>query len=528
MPNKQEGRDTISTGEFVRCLTESGLFDIADILPDSGELAAIDPATAAQKLVEAGKLTGFQADAVLGQRLGELRIGNYEILDRLGAGAMGTVFKARHRRMKRIVALKVLSREVAGSEKFAPRFQREIETIARLTHPNIVMAFDADEDETGPFLVMEFVNGRDLASDVKNSGPLSVAEVLDRILQAARGLEYAHAQGIIHRDIKPGNILRDQEGVVKVADLGLARLNSSEHEPDGSASLTQAGMVVGTAEYMSPEQAIDSGQVDHRADIYSLGCTLHFLLTGRAPYQATSLMSMLLKHRDAPIPQLSDYLPDMPPELSEIFRRMVAKAPEERYQTMTEVVRELEKLQMSIGAMNIQFTPRTVEPTAPVDSLTRTVATNRLEGGMLGDTSELLASPVAASPAPSQPGRVAGLRVVLIEPSRTQAGIIRRYLTQFAVCNIHTTGSGREGIEIARREQADLLICSMHLSDMTGAELARTLVTDPDFGRIGVVVAASESDAEYAAELPTNPHFMVLPKPFDFQQLARAITSVIA
>jgi CheY-like chemotaxis protein/tRNA A-37 threonylcarbamoyl transferase component Bud32 len=527
MADKQPGRDVVSTGEFVQCLAESGLFDIADLLPDSAQIAAIDSATAAQKLVEAGKLTEFQADAVLSRRPGDLKIGNYEILDRLGAGAMGTVFKARHRRMKRIVALKVLSREVAGSEKFALRFQREVETIAKLTHPNIVMAFDADEDETGPFLVMEFVNGRDLASEVKNSGSLSVADAVDRILQAARGLEYAHAQGIIHRDIKPGNILRDVDGVVKVADLGLARLSTSGDEPDESASLTQAGMVVGTAEYMPPEQAIDSGQVDHRADIYSLGCTLHFLLTGRAPYQAGSIMSMLLKHRDAPIPDLSSLLSDTTPELVGVFQRMVAKAPEERYQTMTEVVRELERLQSRITAPNTQTQPASAQPAAPMNLLNQPVASNQTLAGTIGDTGTFELTPGAGAQKVLQPGRVAGLTVVLVEPSRTQAGIIRRYLTQFGAGAVHATGSGQEGIEIAKRERADVLICSMHLSDMTGAALARTVVADPGCGRLGVVVATSESDAEYAAELPTDVRVKVLPKPFDFQQLTRAITSVI-
>src|SRR5499427_9605456 len=165
MTGKLQGHGNVTTGEFAQRLSESGLFDAADLLPDSGQLAAPDGAAAAQKLVDAGKLTEYQADAVLGGRLGDLRIGNYEILDRLGAGGMGTVFKARHRRMKRVVALKLVSREVAGSGTFAERFQREVETIARLSHPNIVMAFDADETETGPFLVMEFVDGRDLVSE---------------------------------------------------------------------------------------------------------------------------------------------------------------------------------------------------------------------------------------------------------------------------------------------------------------------------------------------------------------------------
>src|SRR5262249_53219870 len=162
--------------------------------------------------------------------------------------------------------LKVLSKEIAGSERFAQRFQREVETIAKLSHPNIVMAFDADEGPSGPFLVMEFVNGRDLASDVHKNGPLAVDDAVEGILQSAFGLEYADAQGIIHRDIKPGNLLRDVSGVVKVADLGLARLNSSH----GSiTSLTSAGGVLGTVDFMAPEQAVDSTAVDHRADIYS-------------------------------------------------------------------------------------------------------------------------------------------------------------------------------------------------------------------------------------------------------------------
>lgn len=527
MADKRGRQDQMSTGEFVQCLTESGLFDVNDLLPDSNEFEAVNAATAAQRLIEAGKLTGFQAEAVLDKRIGDLRIGNYEILDRLGAGAMGTVFKARHRRMKRIVALKVLSREVAGSEKFAQRFQREVETIARLTHPNIVMAFDADEDESGPFLVMEFVNGRDLASEVYTDGPLSLSAALDRILQAARGLEYAHNQGIVHRDIKPGNILRDVDGVVKVADLGLARLNSLEDGPNSSASLTSAGMVVGTAEYMSPEQAIDSGQVDHRTDIYSLGCTLHFLLTGRGPYQAASIMSMLLKHRDSPIPELTALLPESPPELSRIFRRMMAKSLNDRYQSMAELVREFELLQSKISASAMEARSPSVETKKPLDPLGGTVMIDQLDSGIASETSAFSLSPEEASHADSWSNRVAALKVVLIEPSRTQAGIIRRYLTQFGAMDIDWTGSGREGIEIARRKHAHLLICSMHLSDMTGAELAHAMVNDSDFSYVSIVVATSESDAEHAAELPASPRIIVLPKPFDFNQMSQAIRSVI-
>ncbi len=275
-----------------------------------------DGRSLARELVTAGILTAYQMEAVCDRKYAELRIGNYDVLDRLGAGGMGTVFKARHRRMKRIVALKVLSRELVKEEILVRRFQREVETIARLSHPNIVMAHDADEDAVGPFLVMEFINGRDLASVVEREGPLGVSAAVDCILQAARGLAYAHGQGMIHRDIKPANLLRDADGLVKVADLGLARFNNLEGAGGG---ITQAGRILGTVDYMPPEQAIDSAGVDHRADIYSLGATLHYLLLGRPPYQGQTMMATLLKHRDAPIPSLSEIRPEVPAALNALF-----------------------------------------------------------------------------------------------------------------------------------------------------------------------------------------------------------------
>jgi phosphate ABC transporter phosphate-binding protein len=301
-----------------------------------------DGMAVAQRLIGTGVLTSYQAVALLEGRLTDLRIGGYEVLDLLGKGAMGMVYKARHLTMKRVTAVKVLSPEVSKEATFAQRFQREVETLAQLSHPNIVMAFDAGESAAGPFLAMEFIQGRDLASEVKAEGPLSVADALNCILQAARGLEYAHHQGLIHRDIKPSNLMRDVRGVVKVADLGLARIKNPQATAAESA-LTQAGWIVGTVDYIAPEQAVDSTTVDHRADIYSLGCTLFYLLTGQPMYSGTSLMSLLLQHRDAPPPALRKVRPDVPEALNAIYLRMVAKNRNDRYATMTDVISAVEE-----------------------------------------------------------------------------------------------------------------------------------------------------------------------------------------
>lgn len=512
----------VSRAEFARSLSESGLFDSADLLPVSGPVGAGDGAAAAGELVVAGKLTAYQAAALLHRRFADLRIGNYEILDRIGAGGMGTVFKARHRRMKRIVALKVLSKEVAGAGKFAERFQREVETIARLTHPNIVMAFDADEGETGPFLVMEFVNGRDLASEVEKTGPLSVPDAVDCVLQAARGLEYASARGIVHRDIKPSNILRDADGVVKVADLGLARLNS----PDGGAavntSLTQAGTVFGTADYMSPEQAVDSAAVDQRADIYSLGCTLYFLLAGAPPYRAGSILALLLKHRDAPIPPLAAARPEVPPDVDSLYRRMVAKLPEQRQQSMAEVVADLERLRAKLPPGSPRTPAGGPQPTPAANRYDRTAVIDSPDAARSLDTAGFELGSVPGTDAGGV-GPATGLTVVIAETSRVQAGIIRQYLRQLGIEAAHTATSGREAIETAKRVGANLLISSLHLTDMDGVQLAVAVRGEPGCAGIGFILATSETESDLAAGLPHDARTVVMPKPFDPERLAQSI-----
>lgn len=525
MTVEQSTSTAISRTEFIQIVAQSGLLVPEGVPFEWGPSDTLDGAAVAAELVAAGKLTRYQADALLGRRPGDLRIGNYEILDRLGAGGMGTVFKARHRRMKRIVALKVLSKEVSQTPTFAQRFQREVETVARLTHPNIVMAFDADEGEVGPFLVMEFVNGRDLASEVASGGPLPVADAVDRILQAARGLECAHGQGITHRDIKPGNLLRDADGVVKVADLGLARITGPD--AGGRTSLTQAGSIFGTVDYMSPEQAVDSATVDQRADIYSLGCTLYFLLTGRAPYQGGSLMSVMLKHRDAPIPSLAAERPDVAPELDAIFARMVAKRPDDRYPLMADVVRDLDHLRARIpsAAMSAASRPSATAPAA--GGTDRTVAYCSPAAAADRDTSAFEVGPGATiHAAGTGANQLAHLTVVVAEPSRTQAGIIRGYLKQLGIESTHATGSAREAIETVKRVRAGVVISSLHLSDMTGVQLALALRADPGCRDIGFVLATSETSSELMAQFPQDARTVVMPKPFDLDRLSRSIASV--
>jgi phosphate ABC transporter phosphate-binding protein len=340
---------------FLQHLKDSGLSITGDIqlmLSSMTEKEEGDGEALAGRLVQSGKLTPYQAVALLEGRPADLQIGAYEVLDLLGKGAMGTVYKARHRTMKRVVAVKVLAREVAQSGTFAQRFQREVETLAHLSHPNIIMAFDAGEDAAGPYLVMEFVQGRDLASEVKQDGQLDVADALACALQAARGLAYAHDQGLVHRDVKPANLMRDARGGVKVADLGLARIiNPQAAESD--SSLTQAGTIVGTVDYMAPEQALDSSTIDRRADIYSLGCTLFYLLTGRPMYAGTSLLDLLLQHRDVAPPALAEVRADVPDFVSAIYFRMVAKKPGDRYATMHEVAEAFQSAGRTLAALGL-------------------------------------------------------------------------------------------------------------------------------------------------------------------------------
>lgn len=271
------------------------------------------------------------------------KIGPYQIQELIGQGGMGSVYRAVHQSMDRTVAIKVLRPEFHNEPQWIERFEREVKASAKLMHPNIVTAFDARRENGLICLVTEWIDGEDLESFIQREGPVSTKSAVKILLQAARGLAYAHQNGVIHRDIKPANLIRESTGKIKLLDMGLACL-----ETPSSKKLTITGMLMGTANFMAPEQARDAKSVDGRSDIYSLGCTLFFLLTARPMYSADSVAGTVLAHAHDPIPLLFEPSDDsVKSGLDEVFRRMVAKKPEDRFSSVTEVIEALKSVGQS-------------------------------------------------------------------------------------------------------------------------------------------------------------------------------------
>jgi eukaryotic-like serine/threonine-protein kinase len=286
----------------------------------------------AAELIRRGWLTPFQANQLARGRGQSLVLGPYVLLERLGQGGMGEVFKARHPLMDRLVALKLLRGDPRGRPQALDRFRREIQAAARLIDPHVVLAHDAGQVGDACFLVMEYIEGTDLARLLKARGRLPPAEAAGYIYQAALGLQHAHERGLVHRDLKPSNLILAPGGVVKILDLGLARLRTDLGQGAAVAPLTHEGSVIGTPDYLAPEQAVDARAADIRADIYSLGCTLYCLLAGRPPFPGGSLAEKLLKHQQAEPDPVEGLCPDVPPALAAVVRRMMAKRPQDRYQ----------------------------------------------------------------------------------------------------------------------------------------------------------------------------------------------------
>ncbi|MCA9045487.1 MAG: protein kinase, partial [Planctomycetaceae bacterium] len=278
----------------------------------------------------------------------------------LGRGGMGTVYLAKPHNGGKDVAIKLLRADVASQTELQRRFVREMQTAIKLQHSNIVQAHQEEEHEGQFGLVMELIEGANLEQVVALNGPLPVDSALDAFRQAATGLQFAHEQGIVHRDIKPANLLRDEQGTVKILDMGLARFIA----PDEHLSmLTRTGMVMGTASYMSPEQARDPREVDERSDWYSLGCTLFYLLTGRAPYQGANPIQLALAHSQESIPSVRDNRPEVPEVVDNLCQRLLAKNPADRPAPLEEISAVLD----GRDAIAAQPTSTMADPFAALD-----------------------------------------------------------------------------------------------------------------------------------------------------------------
>jgi serine/threonine protein kinase len=307
---------------------------------------ASEPGAVGDLLVEAGLLTNFQADQLLQGKWQRFSIGRYRVLEQLGTGGFGTVYLCEHLHMHRKVAVKVLPLVRAKDHVSLERFYREARAVAALNHPNIVRAYDVGQEDNLHFLAMEYVEGVTLHELVTYRGPLAPQQAVHYMRQAALGLQHAGAAGLVHRDIKPGNLLVDVSGTLKILDLGLARFYE-DHTDQLSAKNGQ--VVLGTVDYVSPEQALNSHEVDIRSDIYSLGATFYFCLTGQPPFPKGTAGQKLIWHQTRTPPPIARLRKGVPKELSGLIETAMAKDVDKRFQTPLELLQALDALPMLSG-----------------------------------------------------------------------------------------------------------------------------------------------------------------------------------
>jgi serine/threonine protein kinase len=320
-------------------IQKSGLYDkgkLQEYLSKIDHADDLPPAMLAQRMVSDGFLTPFQAKHLLKGRYRNFFIGKFKVLEPLGSGGMSHVYLCEHAVMRHRVAMKLLPIKEGDDQSSVTRFMREARAAAAVNHPNVVRAHDFDlAEKKFYYLIMDFVDGCNLHDLVKKLGPLPPMQAANYISQAAHGLNHILECGLIHRDLKPSNLLLDRSGTIRILDLGLARFTGDDS--DNLTRQIQGKSILGTADFLAPEQAIQADRIDIRADIYSLGATLYFLLTGRAPFESQSVPQKLLSHQV----RKPDAMTDVPEGLANICMKMLEKKAEDRYQTPNDVIEAL-------------------------------------------------------------------------------------------------------------------------------------------------------------------------------------------
>jgi eukaryotic-like serine/threonine-protein kinase len=368
--------EIVDRNTFLDLLRESRLLPEQQVGEIAREFGGNDPTQAiASSLISRGLLTPFQARRLAEGQARGLTLGQYRLLEEAGQGGFGRVYKALHAVMGRVVAVKVISPQAAEEARARTWFKREVQAATQLYHPNIVMAYDANEADGLLFLVMEYVDGSDLETLVRKQGPLPIGLACEMMRQAGRALQYAHERGLVHRDIKPANLLiprprgtpaaetpADTPPVVKVVDFGLARLHRSVNA-NSLPSQTEKRFV-GTPDYVSPEQVRNASAVDIRSDLYSLGCTFYYALTGRKPFHGESVFEVVVKHLEEEPPPLESVRPEIPAAVSAVVRRLMAKDPAKRFQAPVDLIGELDFLCGKDGAGPAALPLPVLPPTA--------------------------------------------------------------------------------------------------------------------------------------------------------------------
>ncbi len=337
----------IDSERFVELVAKSGLVPAAKcdqlfalVRGKYGESLPEDAEKLAVIFCKNKLLTQWHTDKLLAGKYKGFFLGKYKLLGHLGTGGMSSVYLAEHVKMGDRRAIKVLPRRRVNDTTYLARFQNEAKAIASLNHPNIVRAFDIDNEGDVHYIVMEYVDGDDLQQRVRKDGPFSIGTAVDVTRQAALGLQHAHDRNLIHRDVKPANLLIDSTGTVRLLDMGLALFKADDEE---SLTVANNENVLGTADYLAPEQALNSHRIDHRADVYALGCTLYFMLTGKPPFPEGTLAQRIAKHQTEMPKSIRQLRSDCPGELEGMVVKMIQKDPQYRYQSAQEVADALER-----------------------------------------------------------------------------------------------------------------------------------------------------------------------------------------